>query len=115
MDTRALFEMKTSTFCPARERRNYFNRDDDRKWNKWGGGGIFMKVFLSKRFVNIGMTHSIQDKMLGHQLNTRDRSFLLFFSDINSPVCVNRQNMSPLVIKKILFTEIDKSYTEASS
>lgn len=38
MDTRALFEMETSAFCPARERQEYSNRDDDRKWNKWGGG-----------------------------------------------------------------------------
>lgn len=34
MDTRALFEMETCAFCPAREDQEYPNRDGKRKWNK---------------------------------------------------------------------------------
>lgn len=34
MDMRALFEMETTTFCPAREHWEYPNRDGKRKWNK---------------------------------------------------------------------------------
>lgn len=35
MDMRALFEMETYTFYPAREIQEYPKRDGERKWNKW--------------------------------------------------------------------------------
>ncbi len=64
MDKRALFEMETHTFCPAREHQEYPNRDGKRKWNKWKKIAIFIEVFLSKTRVNIGVTLPIQDMML---------------------------------------------------
>lgn len=45
MDTRALFEMETHTFRRASERQEYSNRDDERKWNKWGGVRPFLLRF----------------------------------------------------------------------
>lgn len=48
MDTRALFEMETHMFCRASERQEYSNRDDERKWNKWGGGAFLLRFSFQK-------------------------------------------------------------------
>lgn len=74
MDTRALFEMETHTFCPAREQREYPNTEGERKWNKWKKIGIFIEVFLSKTQVKIG-TLSIQDMVLCNAISLAEKTY----------------------------------------
>lgn len=65
MDMRALFEMETHTFCPAREHQEYPNRDGRKEMEQVKKKtAIFIEVFLSKTRVNMGTTLPIQDVML---------------------------------------------------
>lgn len=69
MDTRALFEMETHTFCRPVSARNIPIETAKGNGTSEGGGVLFIEVFLSKTLVNIEMALFIHDALLLPQLN----------------------------------------------